>query len=197
MRRTFAVALAAATISGCGGSDDSPTPRLPATAPGVGPGARFRPPSLSARAARGLPIGGLRCTPATGRRYGVHLELFAARRVVLIPPGIGIAPPRRQRGAYVTGGRCEYAFRTHEPTGVIELEPHDPPPTVGRLFAIWGQPLGRTRLAGFRGRVHAYVNGRRWRGDPRAIPLHRHAQIVLEVGGHVRPHAAYRFPAGL
>jgi hypothetical protein len=59
--------------------------------------------------------------------------------------------------------------------------------TLGRFFAIWGQPL--------RGR--AYVNGRPWRGDPRRIPLERHAQIVLEVGGYVRPHATYRFPPGL
>jgi hypothetical protein len=59
--------------------------------------------------------------------------------------------------------------------------------TLGQFFAIWGQrPRGR-----------AYVNGRRWTRDPRAIPLTRHAQIVLEVDGYVRPHATYRFAPGL
>jgi hypothetical protein len=130
-------------------------------------------------------------------RYGVHLELFAARRVVLIPPGVGIAPPRKRAGAYVRTGRCSYPLRTREPTGVIEVRSTERSPTLGRFFAVWGQPLGQDAMAGFRGRVRAYVNGRPWRADLRAIPLARHAQIVLEVGGHVRPHAGYRFPPGL
>jgi hypothetical protein len=45
--------------------------------------------------------------------------------------------------------------------------------------------------------VHAFVDGLPWTGDPRTIPLRRHAQIVLEVGGHVPPHVRYGFPKGL
>src|SRR2546429_7199887 len=52
-----------------------------------------------------LPIfDGLRCTRSSGPRFGAHLELFAAGRVVLVAPGIGIAPPRVREGAYVRGG---------------------------------------------------------------------------------------------
>jgi hypothetical protein len=69
--------------------------------------------------------------------------------------------------------------------------------TLGHLFAVWGQPLRRTRMAGFSGRVRAYVNGRPWHDAPGRIPLRRHAQIVLEVGGQVPPHRTYRFPPGL
>jgi hypothetical protein len=29
------------------------------------------------------------------------------------------------------------------------------------------------------------------------MPLRRHAVIVLEIAGHVPPHAGYRFPRGL
>jgi hypothetical protein len=69
---------------------------------------------------------------------------------------------------------------------------------LGDLCDIWGQPLSLRRLAGFRARpgdrVRAYVDGRPWRGDVRAIPLRDHAQVVLEVGGHVAPHRSYRFP---
>jgi hypothetical protein len=58
-----------------------------------------------------------------------------------------------------------------------------------------------SRLAGFsatgRAGVVAFVDGHRWHGDPRGIPLRRHAQIVLELGEFVRPHPAYLFPAGL
>jgi hypothetical protein len=69
--------------------------------------------------------------------------------------------------------------------------------TLGRFFSVWGEPLSRMRLAGFRGAVSAFVGGRRWAGDPREIPLTRHAQIVLEVGGYVRPHASFLFRHGL
>src|SRR3954469_7229697 len=186
MKSMLAAALAVATMCGCG-SDTRAEPSLPRTAPGVGPTTRHRPPSLGLRAAHAQPIAGLRCTRGSAPRYGVHLELFAARRVVLIPPGIGIAPPRRRSGAYVRTGRCAYPLRTREPTGVIEVRSTERSPTLGRFFAVWGQPL--------RGR--AYVNGRRWRRDPHAIPLTRHAQIVLEVGGHITPHATYRFPSDL
>jgi hypothetical protein len=186
------LAVIAIVLSGCGGARSV---ELPTSAPSVGPGARHRPPSLARRAARGLPIRGLRCTRASGRSFGVHLELFAARRVVLIPPGIGIAPPRTRRGAYVSRGRCSYPLRTREPTGVIEVAA--PRLTLGHVFAVWGQPLSRTRMAGFGGRVRPYVDGRRWRGAPGRIQLRRHAQIVLEVGGYVPPHRTYRFPPGL
>jgi hypothetical protein len=198
VKRLLTALAAGAALTSCGSAGKPPAhdAPLPPQAPGVGPGPRFRPPSLSRRAALRLPIHGLSCWKAQHPRFGVHIELFAARRVVLVAPGIGIAPPRVRRGAYVSGGRSTYPVRTREPTGVVEVHRHVRV-TLGDLFAVWGQPLGRRRLAGFRGRVSAYVGGRPWRGDPGAIPLLSHAQIVLEVGGHVPPHASYRFSRGL
>jgi hypothetical protein len=156
-------------------------------------------------------VAGYRCVaPARlGAPYGVHLELFAHRRVVPIPAGIGVAPPQRRRGAYVLGGACVYPLRTLEPTGVVRVSVAGgrgrsaggrgaaSPPTLAALFAIWGQPLSGRRLSGFGGRVLAFVDGRRRRGLPGAIALRRHAEIVLEVDGRLRPHPAYRFPPGL
>jgi hypothetical protein len=197
------VAALALAPAGCGDREESrasktATGPLPPQAPSIGRGERFRPPSLTARAARGKPIAGMRCSAGDrgGARFGVHLELFAARKVVLVAPGIGVAPPRRRSGAYVRGGRCSYPLRTREPTGVIEVDPATRA-SLGDLFDVWGQPLSRTRMAGFSGRVRAYVAGRRYRGDPRSIPLRRHAQIVIEVAGHVPPHRTYNFPPGL
>jgi hypothetical protein len=129
------------------------------------------------------PVGRLRCAPG-GVRFGVHLELFARRRVVIVPSGIGVA-----RG-------CSYPARTREPTGVIEVR-RGSRLTLGDLFRLWRQPLSRTRIVGFHGRVTAFVGGRVRRGDPRTIPLTRHAEIVLEVGGYVPPHTRYAFRAGL
>jgi hypothetical protein len=113
-----------------------------------------------------------------------------------VPAGIGVAPPRRVEGVYVRGGRCSYPLRTVEPTGVIEVAAGSRL-TLGRFFSLWGRPLAPDRLLSFRGRVLAFVAGRPWRGDPRAIPLSQHAQIVLEVGGYVPPHSRYTFAKGL
>jgi hypothetical protein len=101
-----------------------------------------------------------------------------------------------RHGAYVVAGRCSYAVRTREPTGLLELDATQPALTLGELFDVWGQPLSRARLAGFHGAVRAYLRGVRWRGDPRAIPLRRHAVIALVLGGPVAPHASYVFPRG-
>ncbi len=147
------------------------------------------------RAAR--PVAALGCSRASPTRFRVHLELFARRLVLLVPAGIGIAPPLRRDGAYVLGGRCSYPLRTREPTGVIEVASARQL-RLGSLFAVWGQPLSPRRLAGFRAtqRVLAFVNGKRFAGDPRTIPLRRQDEIVLEIGGYVPPHTSYLFPKG-
>jgi len=145
-----------------------------------------------------VPVSGLRCTSAEPPRFGAHLELFAHRQVMIVPAGIGVAPPLRRQGAYVLGGRCSYPLRTREPTGVVEIE-RGASLTLGQLFAVWGRPLTRTRLVGFTSRspLLAFVDGRRFVGDPRAIPLRPHAEIVLELEGYVPPHASFLFRKGL
>ena len=185
-------AALAATVAACGSTAHDPS-LVPVP---VGHGRAFRPPSLSAAAGEGRPVGPLRCSRSAARRFGVHLEVFARGRVVVVPAGIGVTPPRRRDGAYVLGGRCHYALVTREPTGVVEVAAGTRA-TLGDLFGLWGQPLSRTAVAGFDGRVRAHVGGREWRGDPRAIPLEPHAQIVVQVGPFIPPHARYAFPPGL
>lgn len=131
---------------------------------------------------------------AHGPRYGAHIELFVRRQVLIVPAGIGVARPWKEHLARISPGGCTAAARTLEPTGVIELTR---PLTLGGFFRIWGRRLGPARIAGFHGRVLAFVGGRRWRGDPRRIPLTRHAQVVLALGGYVPPHPRYLFPPGL
>jgi hypothetical protein len=170
----------------------------------LGPGAAFRPPAIGNPAvAAADPVGAMRCRRRGGKRYGAHIELFARNRGLLVPAGIGIAPPQRRRGAFVEGGRCTYPVRTLAPTGVVEVDPAAlrGTPTVGELFSVWGQPLTARRLAGFTATsgsgLVAFIDGRRWVGDPRAIPLRRHAQIVMELEASVSPHSVYAFPQGL
>jgi hypothetical protein len=167
---------------------DDGTPRLVPTPIGMGP--RYHP------AARG-PIprdrSQLPCLSRLAVRYGVHLELFANGRVILVPAGIGTAREHGPAG-------CSYPLRTHDPTGVISVAGSGRY-TLGRFFALWRQPLARTRLLSFetspRSPVRAYLDGVRWPGELGAIPLRRHAEIVLELGPAIPPHASYRFPPGL
>ena len=158
----------------------------------IGVGPAFHPPALSRAVSTGAPAGGFRC--GDGRaRFGVHLELFAAGRVVIVPAGIGVAPPWRRAGAYVRSGRCSYAARTREPTGVIEVSPAEL--TLGDFFAIWQVPLSATQVGPAQGPVIAYVNGSRDDRNPADIPLLAHERIQLNIGGDVPPYL-FDFPPG-
>ncbi len=148
----------------------------------IGVAPRYHPTARNAVVSAGRPVGPLLCTSG-GATFAVHVELFATRRVVIVPPGIGVGP----RG-------CTYPLRTSEPTGVVHVRGRGL--TLGDLFRVWGRRLGPSALLSFRGRVSVFVDGRRWGGPPRAVPLTKHAQVVLEVGGYVAPHAGYLFPKG-
>ncbi len=165
----------------------------------IGPGAQYHPGPRGPLLDAGGASSGLTCSRATEPRVGAHLELFARGLVVLVPAGIGLGPPLRTAGLKISG-TCSYPARTREPTGVIESV-QNRRVTLGDFFALWGQPLGPRRLAGFRAagveRVRAWVNGRSWPGDPHSIPLLRHSEIVLELGRFIPPHASYRFEKGL
>jgi hypothetical protein len=192
-----AVTIAGATmLLGCGSTRPATTvapqapipPALVAEARPIGHGPRFHPP------ATGPVIGP--CRPGLGRRFGVHVELFAANRVVLIAAAIGTVPPRTLSAGRISGARCFGALVTLEPTGVVLVRSGDRL-ALGSLFRSWGQPLSTRRLASFDGRVSAFVDGRRWPAAAASVPLTRHAEIVLEVGPHVPPHSSYTFPPGL
>lgn len=196
----LALGLAAAGCGGGGkGAGTGASDRLDPTAPRFGPAPRYRPPALSAATAAGRPLPGLPCLRSPGARFGAHVEIFVDGLDVVVPAGIGVAAPHRRDGAYVLGGRCSYPLRTSDPSGVVEVRAGRRL-TLGDLFAVWGQPLSRRRLLSFAAPgdgVRAFLDGRRWRGDPRAIPLRRHASVVLEVGRHVTRRPTYLFPRGL
>ncbi len=190
----LAAAGSGGAIAGCGDGSGPPRAVAPhatlhadlppapsaAIAVPIGRHARFKPAQRTDLA--GARLGRLVCLPDAAPRAGVHLELFAAGRVVIVPRDIGVA-----RG-------CSYPVRTRDRTGVLEVRGHA---TLGDLFTVWGAALSRTRLVTFRGRVRAYVDGRRVGGDPRRIALRPHAAIALVVGRDVPLHASYNFAPGL
>lgn len=149
----------------------------------IGPGPRYQPAAANAAVRAGRPVGELRC--ANGRRFAVHLELFANRKVVVVPRGIGIAKDG-----------CRYPLSTTAPTGVLHVLAGQTY-TLGDLFRVWGRRLDAARLLSFRGRVSVFVNGRPVRGNPLSVTLEKHDEIVVEVGPHIAPHVDYLFPKGV
>jgi hypothetical protein len=194
-------AAAAALTAGCGSTKSQTEPSVATPAPPaalvaearpIGRGPRFQP------AVSGPVLGA--CTRRLGPRYGVHIEVFAANRVVLIPAGIGTRPPVQLSAGRIAGARCYGELVTLDPTGVV-LVRTGTHAVLADLFRSWGEPLSGRRLASFsaspRDSVAVFVDGRPWRGPPAAVPLRRHSEIVLEVGPHVPPHAAYTFSPGM
>jgi hypothetical protein len=127
----------------------------------------------------GQPVNGISCDAQEGQRIHIHqhLAIIDRGREVTVPQYIGIPQ----------GGRCIYWLHTHTPDGIIHVEaPSDRSFTLGDFFAVWGQPLDRTRaasaLATKGASLRAWVNGARYTGDPAKIPLTAHADIVIQVG---------------
>ena len=116
---------------------------------------------------------------------------------MLLAPGIGVGRPWRSVGGRITRARCYGALATIDPTGVVLVRP-GARLTVGDLFRAWGRPLRARRLLSFRGGPRARLRRRSAldADGPGAIPLTRHAEIVLELGPYVPPHRSFAFPPG-
>jgi hypothetical protein len=197
--RIAVLVMAAAAASACGSSQH--LAQTPATAPiprsllsearPIGTGLRFT------RPASGPVVG--RCKRSLGPRVGVHVEVFAANRVLLLPAGIGARRPWAKLEGRIISAPCYGALVTLDPTGLVLVRPGYRL-TLADLFRSWGEPLSRTRLTSFSApagaQVAVFVDGRRWDAAPTSVPLAPHAEIVLEVGPHVPPHSSYAFPPG-
>jgi hypothetical protein len=196
--RAVAVLVVALVLAGCG-SAGRPAPAadrglpaaLVAQARPIGRAPAFHPPASG-------PVVG-RCSDRLGKRSGVHVELFASNRVVLVAAGIGTRAPRTFSEGRISRAGCYGDLVTIEPTGVVLVRP-GARLTLADLFRSWGQPLSPTRMASFTApagtHVAVFVGGRRRPGPPGRVPLAPHAEIVLEVGPYVPPHASYTFPPG-
>jgi hypothetical protein len=149
-------------------------------------GAAIAPASSTGRS----PADGVSCAPLEQLAYHIHAHLlvFVDGRPRALPGGIGIPGSRvveTSEGPVALPARssCYYWLHTHAPDGVIHIEsPTRRIYTLGDFFDIWRQPLTRTRIGTITGRQTWSVNGKPWRGDPRAIRLLPHTDIQLSVG---------------
>jgi hypothetical protein len=173
------------------GPEGVPIPAAPALA---GPG----------EPAVGVRVDGISCGAIEQLAFHVHahLAIFVSGRQRRVPAGVGIGAPRTvvpaPGGAFVAGGTCFSWLHTHAADGIIHIEsPVLRAFTLGEFFDVWKQPLGRRRVGSTTGRVAAFFDGRPYHGNPRDIPLTRHAQIQLDIGRPAVAPVSVRFPQGL
>jgi hypothetical protein len=141
---------------------------------------------------------GLPALPVEGKKLHTHqhLDLYLNGTHVAVPANVGIGP---------AGDLFFSPLHTHDPTGILHVEaPAKIQYTLGQFFDVWGVRLSATCIgndcAGGGRAVRAFVGGRRVRGDPAAIPLRRHEEIVIAFGTRAqlpnRIPSSYSFPDG-
>ena len=204
--RTKAATLAcvaaffAAVAAGCGGGDDDDPPAsasAPAPAPAPPPlpsiapavdlddnhqvGVTFWSDGDTATGGVGQAIQNVLCMPNLSGLFHIHshLSIFVNGEARAIPANVG--------NVETATTDCHYYVHTHDRSGKIHIEPPVASSfTLGQLFAIWGQPLSATNVAGIDNLpIYFYVteNGAvtQFTGDPTTIQFasHRHVAIVI------------------
>jgi hypothetical protein len=172
-------------------SEQDVTAEAPAVRPGSNDALRPATPFFR-NAGDGVRPDGIGCTGPGGRvlRGRAHLDIFADRRRVTVPAGIGVL------------STCSYWLRTTRDDGIVTIDsPERRAFTLGDLFDIWGAPLTRTQVLAFEvgpdRPVRVVVDGRRARGDPRAVRIADGREIALVIGrAPARVPSRFAFPSG-
>jgi hypothetical protein len=117
-----------------------------------------------------------------------HLDVYVAGQHVKVPALVGIDVVHQ----FIT------ELHTHDTTGVLHVEsPSMRTFTLGQFFGEWGVKLSPSWVGPYPGPVLWWVNGKLRKGDPAALVLRAHQEIVVAVGVpplHVPK--SYRFPLG-
>ena len=118
-----------------------------------------------------------------------HLDLYVRGKHEPIPALIGINVQER----YLS------PIHTHDFSGIIHVEaPTKRTFTLGQFWDVYGVRFDSKCVGGECGAVRVWVNGGRWLGNPRAVVLRSHEEIVVAVGAAPRRiPRRYAFPAGL
>jgi hypothetical protein len=194
-------ATASASASGSSTSTTMTAPSSAASTTGGGqtpgpegiplePGAELAPASSTTQ---GATVDGVQCAPIEQLVYHIHshLQVYVNGQPRSLPAAIGLIGPVAQNtpyGKFYGAQTCYYWLHTHTNDGVIHVEsPSKRIYTLGNFFDEWRQPLSPTQVAGDKGKVTAFLNGKPWTKNPRTIPLIPHASIDLDVGTPVVP----------
>ena len=141
----------------------------------------------------GTTVDGIQCAPVEQLAYHIHahLQVYVDGQPRALPPAIGLVDPAAQQsasGPFYGALKCYYWLHVHAQDGIIHIEsPTQRIYTLGNFFDEWRQPLSSSQVATASGAVTAFIDGKRWTKDPRALPLLPHAVIQLDVGTPVAP----------
>jgi hypothetical protein len=132
----------------------------------------------TANGGTGAPVGNLQCASdlIANLDLNTHLAIYRNGEQLILPQGIGRT------------ATCDYEVHTHDRSGTIHTASTVYKRfTLGDFFAIWGQPLSLTNVAGLTGEpIVIYVEDkgdlRQFTGDPTPIDLASHRSIVIQIG---------------
>ena len=153
--------------------------------------------------ATGQKVDGIGCSSSEQTLFHIHthLTIFVNGSPRQVPAGIGIPGAKAQntaQGPFIGSGTCFYWLHTHAADGIIHIEsPVQRTYTLGDFFDEWGQPLGPGQVGPDKGHVTVIYNGRLYQGNPRDVPLTKHAQIQLEVNTPLVAPEKIVWPSGL
>lgn len=158
----------------------------------------------AASTADGRPVNGITCRSSMGQQVVFHIHqhvnIFVNGEQRRLPAGVGITKPwwvqQIDGFDFVNNSvsSCVYWLHTHATDGIIHLEsPAKRSFTLGDFFDVWQQPLSATQVGPAKGKVTAFVNGKRYVGNPRGIPLTDDGVIQLSVGEPVVPYKDLEF----
>lgn len=130
----------------------------------------------------GIQLSGLRANQVEtfGEHFHAHLDILANGNKVDVPGGIG--------NGQSAGRPVISEIHTHSVDGILHVEAPDKTRryVLGELFAEWGIKLDATHLGSFtdgNGKtLVAYINGKKFDGNPAQIELKEHRQIALIFG---------------
>jgi hypothetical protein len=195
----IAAIVVAAVLAETGGSSPRASLIPPSNLPGELTGPAPWPANIGQLHAR-LAATGLPALGAQGTRLHIHqhLDVFVKGRRVTVPAGIGIG---------IQGLQVFFSpLHTHDSTGVVHVEsPVVKTFTLGQFLAVWGVRFTPRCLGGYcvhgANRIRVYSDGKPVTGDPRALPLEEHEEILIAYGTKAelpKPiPSSYPFAAGL
>ncbi|WP_199189508.1 hypothetical protein [Trinickia dabaoshanensis] len=176
---------AAGATSNAGGSASAAPTLAAATSvvDGATLGSEYWAAGSTSTGGQGKNIDGTVCATA-GKNYTyTHLSIYMNGKQLAVPANIGVVQP-----TLAAPKGCMYPLNTVDESGKIRmLEPSNAPYTLGQFFAIWGQPLTSTNVAGLQGSpVTVYVNDggtlTQYTGCLCTLTLPIHGEITIMVG---------------
>jgi hypothetical protein len=132
---------------------------------------------------QGQAVGGLNCAVPGNTYTYTHLSIFMNGKQLALPSSIGTVDP-----TLPAPKGCVYPLHTDDASGKIRMDATaNASYTLGQFFAIWGQPLSTSDVAGLQGTpVTAYVNSggmlTQYTGDLASLVLPEHGEVTLVIG---------------